>query len=157
MKAVKGSYSYRDLSNGFVVAEILSRYFPKEINIYSFDNGLKIARKIDNWEQIAKLLKKKDFELKKEEYEPVVYYSEGAAEHVLRRLYEFLTKRSWPERPRIAKEPTPHWMRPTASYLSKDTELVRIVDVDEKRSKTLYQIAVHQETKKIEHKKMGNI
>jgi len=26
----------RDLANGFVVAEILSRYFPREVNIYTF-------------------------------------------------------------------------------------------------------------------------
>ncbi len=115
-----------------------------------------MTKKIDNWEQISKILKKKDFELSKQEYEPIVHYSEGAAEHILKKLFEFLTKKTWPERPKISKEPTPHWMRPTASYLSKDTELVRIVDVDEKRSRTLYQIAVHQETKKVELKKMGN-
>lgn len=27
------------------MAEILSRYFPKEISIYSFDNGLKMGKK----------------------------------------------------------------------------------------------------------------
>lgn len=29
----------RDLANGFVVAEILSRYFPREVNIYTYDNS----------------------------------------------------------------------------------------------------------------------
>lgn len=40
----------RDLANGFVVAEILSRYYPKEINTGSIDNGLKRERRKDNWE-----------------------------------------------------------------------------------------------------------
>lgn len=39
----------RDLANGFMVAEILSRSFPSEISIYSFDNGLKKEKKKDNW------------------------------------------------------------------------------------------------------------
>lgn len=51
------------MQNGFIVAEILSRYYPKEVSIYSYDNGLKLAKKQDNWEQIAKLLAKKDFTL----------------------------------------------------------------------------------------------
>jgi hypothetical protein len=38
------------LANGFLVAEILSRYFPKEINTYTFDNGLKREKRRDNWE-----------------------------------------------------------------------------------------------------------
>lgn len=42
----------RDLANGFIVAEILSRYYPKEVTIYSFDNGLKKDKRKDNWEQI---------------------------------------------------------------------------------------------------------
>lgn len=35
----------RDLANGFIVAEILSRKWPKEVNIYSFSNGLKKERR----------------------------------------------------------------------------------------------------------------
>mmetsp|Transcript_18548 Transcript_18548/g.16142 ORF Transcript_18548/g.16142 Transcript_18548/m.16142 type:complete len:116 (+) Transcript_18548:28-375(+) len=89
----------RDLANGFIVAEILSRYFPKEINIYSYDNGLKNSKKLDNWQRISKILKAKDLEIPKEEFEPVVYYAKGAAELVLKKLYEFLEKRKWPERP----------------------------------------------------------
>ena len=48
------AYSVRkvkhDLANGFIVAEILSRYYPNEINMFSFDNGLKIEKRKDNWE-----------------------------------------------------------------------------------------------------------
>ena len=40
----------RDIANGFIVAEILSRYCPKEVKIYTFDNGLKKDKRKDNWE-----------------------------------------------------------------------------------------------------------
>ena len=48
----------RDFSNGYLVAEILSRYFPAEINLCSFDNGVALSKKIDNWEQITKFLER---------------------------------------------------------------------------------------------------
>ena len=53
----------RDMANGFIVAEVLSRYFPKEVNIFSFDNGLRKEKRRDNWEQISKLLQKKEMTL----------------------------------------------------------------------------------------------
>lgn len=126
------------------------------MNIYTFDNGLKVAKKTDNWEQIAKFMKKKEFNLKKEEFEPVIYYAEGAAERVLKRLYEFLTKRRYPERMKKADTiPVPHFQRPTASLLSKNTELVRIIDNQEKAKQVVYQLMVHSQTKKQELKDMG--
>jgi len=46
-------FKSRDLSNGFIVAEILVRYYPKEINIYSFHNGFRTEQKYVNWDLIA--------------------------------------------------------------------------------------------------------
>ena len=110
---------------------------------------------MDNWDRISKVLKKRDLDLPQEEYEPIIHYCEGAAESFLKKLYQFLTKKNWPERPKFGKESNPHWMRPTAATISRDTELVRIVDEDAKRSKTIYQMAIHQETKKVELRKLG--
>jgi len=146
----------RDLSNGFVIAEVLCRYFPKDLNIYSFDNGLKIEKKTDNWEQIAKYLKKRGFILKKEEYEPIIYYADGAADRFLRRLYEFLTRKRYPERPKKFDTITvPHFAQPTASMLTKNTELTRIVDNKEKAERVVYQLMMHSESHKQQLKTMG--
>jgi hypothetical protein len=52
------SYSVRnprmDLSNGFLVAEILTRKYPNELSILTFYNAQRKDRKIDNWQQIQK-------------------------------------------------------------------------------------------------------
>jgi len=39
-------------------------------------------------------------------------------------------------------------MRPTASLITKNTELARIVDNDKKKNRIIYSLAMHQEKKK---------
>lgn len=69
----------RDLANGFVVAEILSRYYPKEVDIYQFYNGLKIEKRKDNWERISQTLAKHGMKLSQAEWEPMVFLKKEAA------------------------------------------------------------------------------
>ena len=45
----------RDINNGFIVAEILSRYYPTEVNIYSYYNDNNKEKKKDNWNRIASI------------------------------------------------------------------------------------------------------
>ena len=40
----------RDLANGFIIAEILSRYYPKEVRIYTYYNDNHSSKRKDNWE-----------------------------------------------------------------------------------------------------------
>jgi hypothetical protein len=48
----------RDLSNGFVVAEIISRYHPDCIDMHSFESKLSMEEKDTNWNYIKKVCKK---------------------------------------------------------------------------------------------------
>lgn len=47
----------RDLANGYLVAEILSRYFPKEVDMHSFENVCSLTLKECNWHVLLKLFK----------------------------------------------------------------------------------------------------
>ena len=138
----------RDLANGFIIAEILSRYYPKEISTYSFDNGLKKDKRKDNWEQITKLLVKKDYAIQESDYEPIYNQAPDAANKFLCAIYEFLTKKKLKldKKPVVAPAAeTPGYAKFTAAQLAKDRELVRIVDQEEQKKKISSTIEQHNQ------------
>jgi hypothetical protein len=49
----------RDFSNGFLVAEIFSRYFRLDIQMHAFDNAISLQRKLANWELLERFFIKK--------------------------------------------------------------------------------------------------
>lgn len=83
----------RDLANGWVYAEILSRYYPKELEMYQFDNSFKLEKKLNNWEHLNRFLKKKEVVLDKSEYEPVIHCAPNAGYSLLKKFYAMLTGR----------------------------------------------------------------
>eukprot|EP01018_Ginkgo_biloba_P006474 Gb_11052 [translate_table: standard] len=86
----------RDFSNGFLVAEILSRYYPQEIQMHSFDYGTKLAKKRDNWEQLKKVFAKVDFSASHDEIENIVNCGpNNGIGPLLERLYGFLTHKRY--------------------------------------------------------------
>ncbi|KAI5084643.1 hypothetical protein GOP47_0000812 [Adiantum capillus-veneris] len=86
----------RDFSNGFLVAEILSRYFPQDVQMHSFDYGLKLAKKKDNWDQLKKIFWKEDFPFFQDEIENIINCGpHDGAGPFLERLYGFLTHRRY--------------------------------------------------------------
>ena len=85
----------RDFANGFLVAEILSRYFKSEIQMHSFDNGTGITRRQDNWEQIIKFAQKIGFPISQRLADDVMNCSGPAASVLIESLYTALTQKMY--------------------------------------------------------------
>lgn len=105
----------RDFANGFLVAEILSRYYDKDVSMHSYDNGIGVKVKKDNWEQLLRLFGRvADLEplaASRADIEAVIHCQSGAAVAFLSKLYQCLTKRTIPPpvavAPPAAAAPTP--------------------------------------------------
>eukprot|EP00421_Protoceratium_reticulatum_P031775 CAMPEP_0168463960 /NCGR_PEP_ID=MMETSP0228-20121227/55329_1 /TAXON_ID=133427 /ORGANISM="Protoceratium reticulatum, Strain CCCM 535 (=CCMP 1889)" /LENGTH=116 /DNA_ID=CAMNT_0008479441 /DNA_START=21 /DNA_END=367 /DNA_ORIENTATION=+ len=83
----------RDFANGFLVAEIFSRYYPQDVSMHMFENGTKMSCRNDNWEQLFKFFKKKNIPISRPDFEPVVQTAAGAAQALLVKTYTLLTRR----------------------------------------------------------------
>lgn len=86
----------RDFANGFLIAEIFSRYYPQDISMHSFENATKGALKSDNWEQLFRFFKKRQIPLSRSDFEPVMDPTSGAAIGFLIKCYTILTSRTVP-------------------------------------------------------------
>ena len=83
----------RDLANGWLYAEILSRYYPEDIEMYQFDNGFKLDKKRNNWEHMQKFFKRKGMPVTVSDWDPVMHNAPNAAYELLKKFYTLLTGR----------------------------------------------------------------
>eukprot|EP00397_Hematodinium_sp_SG-2012_P018476 GEMP01018929.1.p1 GENE.GEMP01018929.1~~GEMP01018929.1.p1 ORF type:complete len:768 (+),score=177.90 GEMP01018929.1:61-2364(+) len=118
----------RDFSNGFLVAEMIARYHPKLIRMTSFENGLKLSTKNDNWQQLYKIFNKIGAGVSKGDFDPVIHGAAGAAVALIKKLYKYFTKRvvDCPPPGEDSADAFPDFARPTATWVLKDPELERI-------------------------------
>ncbi|KAL6479726.1 hypothetical protein MHYP_G00107590 [Metynnis hypsauchen] len=83
----------RDFSNGYLVAEIFSRFYPEDFPMHSYRNGSSLATKQANWTQIEKVLMKQHLSLVKEAVEGTIHCKPGAAEALVQEMYTLLTNK----------------------------------------------------------------
>ena len=153
----------RDFSNGFMFAEILSRYYPHDIEMHSFDNGSNNRMKRDNWDQLKKFFNKIDFEFTDEEIESIIKCDpkSNAVKSLINRLYQAITNKKLREPPKLNENKLiPPYAFNTASNTL--TEKLRGKDTDHSDINMTKQqarkiIDKHQELQ-LEQKKMrGNL
>ncbi|DBB00658.1 TPA: WW domain binding [Trebouxia sp. C0006] len=84
----------RDLANGFLIAQILHKYYPAEVQLHSFSNGMSTATKTDNWQQIQKICSQQSLPLPAQLMQGTAKGGPGAAVSLLEHFYEKLTKKS---------------------------------------------------------------
>ncbi|CEL97882.1 unnamed protein product [Vitrella brassicaformis CCMP3155] len=157
----------RDFSNGFLVAEIFSRYYPQDVTLHSYDNASKLAAKNNNWEQLYKFFRRKNIPLNKSDFEPVIYSAPGAAIMLLNKIYNFLTKRAADRfqaediigktlqdplllatanlRGAPVTDEQPLYAKPTASTLLRDAEINRIEDKEKMTARAEQVLQAHNE------------
>jgi len=76
----------RDLSNGFLIAEILSRYYTGQVPMHSFDNSHKKERRQNNWQQLDKFFQKQGIPLGNKDFGKI------AEDNDSKTLVEFMVK-----------------------------------------------------------------
>ncbi|KAJ1494880.1 hypothetical protein T484DRAFT_1926572 [Baffinella frigidus] len=142
----------RDFANGFLVAEIFSRYFPHEIQMHSFDNGLGLPRKLGNWSLLEKFFEKKRVPISRILIDNVIHCKGEAAIPLMETIYTCLTsKKVYSVRPTNDDELIPPFARNTASVVIKenirDSELATTLqDDDTTRNRTAALLQAHENT-----------
>ncbi|XP_041358667.1 spermatogenesis-associated protein 4-like [Gigantopelta aegis] len=82
-----------DLSNGYLVAEIFSWYFPLNIQMHSFYSGTSMESKSKNWGILKTFIKRQHLDIPDDYIEGAIHCKEGASGLLVERLYEILTNR----------------------------------------------------------------
>lgn len=138
MQGLDLSYSVKDyrkdMSNGFLIGEIISRYEPGRIPMHSFENSQNAARRDNNWNQLHLFFRKqtlREVNIGGEEYGAIMKGNDHKSEQLYNfvcRLYSICTKRTLPENAPIIDLPPTQVNNPnlTASYLLKEDGLEKL-------------------------------
>lgn len=81
------------MSNGFLVAEIFSWYYPDAIKMSSFNNGQSLESKMSNWALLKQFIIKNNLEISIELTDATMHCKEGAAILLIENMFQFLTNR----------------------------------------------------------------
>lgn len=81
----------RDFSNGFLVAEACSRYFPDLFSPHAFENGNSLSCKSTNWHQLQKAFKKIGFVMDNTQVAEVIHCKNEGVCTLIENLFEFLS------------------------------------------------------------------
>lgn len=142
-----------DFSNGFLVAEIFSRYYDKDVQMHSYDNGHSTASKKDNWAQLLKFFSKRGVlpggePVTQTQVDAIVHCRDGAAVAFINDIYELLSGRRVQKPPEApVGDPTPAFAKPTASTVLRDSLLdpdMQTSDISASEAKMKEKLEAHE-------------
>lgn len=82
-----------DFSNGFLVAEIFSWYYPDDVKLMTYNTGQSLDAKMTNWSFLKKFVVKKELNIPMELLDATLHCKDGAAVILIETLYTILTNR----------------------------------------------------------------
>uniref|UniRef100_A0A670Y2Q7 Spermatosis associated 4 n=1 Tax=Pseudonaja textilis TaxID=8673 RepID=A0A670Y2Q7_PSETE len=153
--------SNRDFSNGYLIAEIFSRYFPEDIHMHSFVNGTSLSVKLSNWTMLEKFFTKRNLKPTRELIDGTIHCKPGAAEIFVQDIYTMLTnsriKHIQEEKidftDRIYQDNLPPVARSTASRAIKNnislTEIMAEPDIYKNKQKINTILDIHRQRRKV--------
>ncbi|XP_074849094.1 spermatogenesis-associated protein 4 [Carettochelys insculpta] len=83
----------QDLSNGYLIAEILAWYYPADIRRHGYVNGASLPAKLSNWSQLCQFFSKRKLKPVQELIDGTIHCKPGAAEILVQDIYSMLTNR----------------------------------------------------------------
>ncbi|XP_078253202.1 spermatogenesis-associated protein 4 [Rhinoraja longicauda] len=83
----------RAFSNGYLVAEIFSWYYPCDLDMGAFNHGLSFPSKLKNWSRLENFIFKKKLNIPKEFIYATMHSKPGGAESLIQHIYTLLTNR----------------------------------------------------------------
>jgi hypothetical protein len=134
----------RDFSNGFLIAEILERYYGSEVPLHSIHCATGLAIKEDNWAQISQIFARKNIGISQDTINDCINQRNRAAVSLVSELFQSLENipicEPCPPKPTVdhgteRKIVSPHYAKATASFKVKDSNIERTVDDMERKLK----------------------
>ncbi|CAI2385623.1 unnamed protein product [Moneuplotes crassus] len=84
----------RAFNNGFLIAEIFSRYFPADIQMFSFDYGEGLKSKRDNWQQLMVFFKRRGLPIVIKDIDSLINNENNSTIEFVKQVYTLLTERA---------------------------------------------------------------
>ena len=156
----------RDFSNGYLVAEIVSRYLPGALSLRQFSNASSIEGRLANWEQLERVVQKQGWPLTRREMDELMHGQPNSHIRFLSHLYSILTSRTaghFTAPAATAAASAPSFLAPTASTLVKarlhDADIVGgllpPLDANRQSAAVSASIAAHSDDSRVERKKQA--
>lgn len=118
--------TYRHFNNGFLIAEIFSRYFPADIQMHSFEYQENYKQKKNNWEQLKLFFKKRGLPIIIKNTDALILNENDSTIEFVKQVYTLLTER-------VLLPPIKIYDNQDSNQalLLKDKEMVKLPNADE--------------------------